>query len=243
MQNKRTAVSYESVIKALKCFAIDKDFDENQCIGCAFENETLCCENASEGIAKKSLNLFYCMQAENKNLKIQLHNSKLHEKEAVEALKNERRYKSHDTKMINSEALNKFAEQVKMAFYYEFDELIPSIMADKIDNISEEILKTITKESYKPIPHSLGQYGSGTEVLYRCAKCGADFRILGKHETFCHGCGVKQDWENSPIYCSEQFKEMYNELVYKKHAYIQGNRDVDKELKQLLFRFYKGELR
>lgn len=167
----------------------------------------------------------------------------LNEKEAVEALKNERRYKSHDTKMINSEAINKFAERIKMEFYYEFDELIPSIMADKIDNISEEIIKAITKEGCKPIPHSLSQYGSGTEVLYRCAKCGADFRILGKHETFCHGCGVKQDWENSPIYCSEQFKEMYNELVYKKHAYIQGNRDIDKELKQLLYRFYKGELR
>ncbi|MBQ2389747.1 MAG: hypothetical protein II305_06810 [Clostridia bacterium] len=98
-------------------------------------------------------------------------------------------------------------------------------------------------EGCKPIPHSLSQYGSGTEVLYRCANCGADFRILGKHETFCHGCGVKQDWENSPIYCSEQFKEMYNELVYKKHAYIQRNRDVDKELKQLLYRFYEGEIK
>ena len=33
----------------------------------------------------------------------------------------------------------KFADRVKMAFYYEFDELIPSIMADKIDEICKEI--------------------------------------------------------------------------------------------------------
>lgn len=29
-------------------------------------------------------------------------------------------------------------EQIKMAFYYEFDELIPSIMADKIDELVRE---------------------------------------------------------------------------------------------------------
>ena len=27
-----------------------------------------------------------------------------------------------------------------MAFYYEFDELIPSIMADKIDNLVKEMV-------------------------------------------------------------------------------------------------------
>ena len=31
--------------------------------------------------------------------------------------------------------MKEFAESVKMAFYYEFDELIPSTMADKIDEI------------------------------------------------------------------------------------------------------------
>lgn len=34
-----------------------------------------------------------------------------------------------------------FAERVKMAFYYEFDELIPSIMADKIDELVEEVCR------------------------------------------------------------------------------------------------------
>ena len=38
------------------------------------------------------------------------------------------------------ETAEKFAERVKMAFYYHFDELIPSIMADKIDEICKEII-------------------------------------------------------------------------------------------------------
>lgn len=36
--------------------------------------------------------------------------------------------------------LKQFAERVKMEFSYEFDELIPSIMADKIDKILKEFL-------------------------------------------------------------------------------------------------------
>ena len=37
------------------------------------------------------------------------------------------------------QAVKEFAERVKMAFYYEFDELIPSRMADKIDELVKEI--------------------------------------------------------------------------------------------------------
>lgn len=38
-------------------------------------------------------------------------------------------------------AVTDVAERIKMAFYYEFDELIPSTMADKIDGIVKEVLK------------------------------------------------------------------------------------------------------
>ena len=38
------------------------------------------------------------------------------------------------------EKLTKFAERIKMEFYYQFDELIPSIMADKIDETLKECL-------------------------------------------------------------------------------------------------------
>ena len=37
-------------------------------------------------------------------------------------------------------ALKQFAERVKMEFYYHFDELIPSIMSDKIDKILKELI-------------------------------------------------------------------------------------------------------
>lgn len=96
---------------------------------------------------------------------------------------------------------------------------------------------------YKPIPHSLSQYGSGTEVLYMCQKCGADFRILGNQEAYCHRCGAKQDWSDSPEYCSENFRKKYDDLVYSKHAYFYGKRKIDEELRELFFRFFKGELR
>lgn len=36
-------------------------------------------------------------------------------------------------------AVKEFAERVKMAFYHEFDELIPSTMADKIDALVDEV--------------------------------------------------------------------------------------------------------
>lgn len=41
--------------------------------------------------------------------------------------------------LIEAKKLNDFAERIKMEFYYEFDELIPSIMADKIDKILKEL--------------------------------------------------------------------------------------------------------
>lgn len=37
-------------------------------------------------------------------------------------------------------AVEDVAERIKIAFYYEFEELIPSIMADKIDEIVKEAL-------------------------------------------------------------------------------------------------------
>ena len=41
---------------------------------------------------------------------------------------------------VRAEAVKEFAERVKLEFYYEFEELIPSIMADKIDNILKEMI-------------------------------------------------------------------------------------------------------
>lgn len=50
--------------------------------------------------------------------------------------------RAEEMRLANEErkqAVKEFAERVKMAFYYEFDELIPSIMADKIDALVKEV--------------------------------------------------------------------------------------------------------
>lgn len=52
--------------------------------------------------------------------------------------------RAEEMRLANEErkqAVKEFAERVKMAFYYEFDEIIPSIMADKIDELIEECAK------------------------------------------------------------------------------------------------------
>ena len=49
-----------------------------------------------------------------------------------------RSYKMH-YETARAEAIKEFAEAVKMEFYREFDEIIPSIMADKIDNLAIEM--------------------------------------------------------------------------------------------------------
>ena len=50
--------------------------------------------------------------------------------------------RAEEMRLANEErkqAVKEFAERVKMAFYYEFDELVPSIMADRIDELSKEV--------------------------------------------------------------------------------------------------------
>lgn len=66
---------------------------------------------------------------------------------AVGTLINKQKAKIRRLKAENDslrERLNRtvtdIAERIKMEFYYEFDELIPSIMADKIDEIVKEVL-------------------------------------------------------------------------------------------------------
>lgn len=49
--------------------------------------------------------------------------------------------RDEEMKADKYEAVKEFAERVKMAFYYEFDEIIPSIMSDKIDELLKEYEK------------------------------------------------------------------------------------------------------
>lgn len=59
-------------------------------------------------------------------------------KGAVVLTPEERKEKKRLADEERKRAVRWFATSVKLAFYYEFDELIPSIMADKIDALVKE---------------------------------------------------------------------------------------------------------
>ena len=48
-----------------------------------------------------------------------------------------------------NDGIKEFAELVKMEFYKEFDELIPSVMADRIDNLVKEMTESVNYGSSK----------------------------------------------------------------------------------------------
>ena len=70
------------------------------------------------------------------------------------------------------EKIIKFAEHIKMRFYYHFDEIMPSIMADEIDKILKE------------------DFGIDTEKIV-CPVCGQemDETYHGRH--YCKNCDDK----------------------------------------------------
>lgn len=46
-----------------------------------------------------------------------------------------------------------------------------------------------------PEPYTLSQWSDGSEVFYKCPKCGQDFRLLGNRQNYCFNCGIKLDWK------------------------------------------------
>jgi hypothetical protein len=56
----------------------------------------------------------------------------------IELLENEKASLINACDTNEFAAMQELAEDIKMAFYYEFDELIPSVMADKIDSLVEK---------------------------------------------------------------------------------------------------------
>lgn len=85
---------------------------------------------------------------DSKSLKVYNHLAELEDKiesgELISTVQSERGeqeiafFVKHNAE-VRKQAVKEFAERVKMAFYYEFDELIPSIMADKIDELVKEV--------------------------------------------------------------------------------------------------------
>lgn len=97
----------------------------------------------------------------------------------------------------------------------------------------------------RPVPFELSLWGNGQEIIYKCPSCGMDFRILSDHEKYCHNCGLKLDWTNSPRYCSNEFKEKYHDLVLEHSAILSRAstdlaNDYDRELLRLFQDLYFG---
>ena len=84
-------------------------------------NENYLCYECPLACKKKGVE---CLDILKKNAFILIQEQKAE----IEALKNEKK-----------EAIKKFAERVAIAFYYEFEESIPSSMAEKIDEIVREM--------------------------------------------------------------------------------------------------------
>ena len=128
----------KGIVKALECFAIDKDFDCSNCVGCAFETKSICSENASDGIAKASLDLINRQQEEIERLeKIRKADNKL-----ITSLN-----KCYET--AKSEAVKEFAERVKESFLnleYKANTNRKTVKVEELKEQMEWVLHTIAIE-------------------------------------------------------------------------------------------------
>ena len=114
------------IIKALEC--CKKPLSESNCKECAFYHSGRCSLNMLNAV----LDLINRQKAEIERLKKNIDGLNIFTKNHI--------------KVIRLQAIKEFAKQVKMAFYYEFDELIPSIMADKIDSLVKEMMEVNENE-------------------------------------------------------------------------------------------------
>ena len=73
------------------------------------------------------------LERENDELKGDLKNSIDMQKQMLDGFKTATKEVEENLAREIPNLLKQFAEKVKMAFYYEFDEIMPSIMSDKID--------------------------------------------------------------------------------------------------------------
>lgn len=124
------------IIKALECFAIDKDFDETHCIGCAFEHQ-FCTANMSEDIAIPALALINRQKAEIDRLQNDLAQTEdayktVHEMNGAYAIKID---------FAKAEAIKEFAAKIKEdAEWICDDSYIEDALTEYIDNLVKEMV-------------------------------------------------------------------------------------------------------
>lgn len=125
------------IIKALECCTTTK----GGCKECPMKGyEKVDCQLIAATEAYKLINR---QQAEIERLNIELKTMRGAAngfKAEVEKLQTEKDLFIRNYSNFQKELLKEFAERVKTAFCAEFDELIPSIMADKIDEIYKEMV-------------------------------------------------------------------------------------------------------
>ena len=127
----------KEIIKALECCSlIENPNGELKCKQCPFNG--IFCGTGKEKITAKKIviDLINRQQAEKKELKTEnliLSQKRFNIFERIE-------FTDKLKKQAKAEAIKEFAENIKLEFYKEFDEIIPSIMADKIDNLVKEMV-------------------------------------------------------------------------------------------------------
>ena len=112
----------EQIKKALECCE-----DSEKCDVCPYYGSIHC----QEILIKDALGFINRQQTEIERLKTENGHFERNMKSVLEIEKEN----------IRKETAKEFAEQVKMAFYVEFDELIPSIMANRINELLKEYEK------------------------------------------------------------------------------------------------------
>lgn len=102
------------------------------------------------------------------------------------------------------------------------DKLLSEVF-NKLNEMSKEELTEILKKAalrkekiMRPLIKSISGWGSGTEVLYKCRKCGASFKILSDHEKYCHNCGTPVDWDKVKRFLPQDVADFYHSLSFSK---------------------------
>lgn len=72
---------------------------------------------------------------------------------------------------------------------------LDSCVAEIVAYIASKIAEERYGEGYIPRAVDISGYGSRTQIIYSCSKCGTSFRTLGEYEEFCHKCGTKVNWD------------------------------------------------
>ena len=123
------------IVKALACC-----YNGNQCAkSCPYNDGDDDCVECTSALARDTLDLINRYRNLINRQKAEIERLKDYNENLLEANVGLSCGLLDEIKRARAEAIKEFAERVKLDFYYEFDEIIPSIMADKIDNLAKEM--------------------------------------------------------------------------------------------------------